>query len=62
MANSEIDKIMVSAIDKVHPDRGAGRWCDECDQHGSHHTDRHESLATFIREYYANLLVVDNSK
>jgi hypothetical protein len=24
-------------------DRSAGRWCQHCQQHGSHHTDRHDA-------------------
>lgn len=27
-------------------DRSAGRWCDECQQHGSHYTDRHVLVVT----------------
>lgn len=26
-------------------DRRAGRWCETCGQHGSHHTDRHGDFA-----------------
>ena len=26
-------------------DRSAGRWCAECRQHGSHHTDTHAEFA-----------------
>jgi hypothetical protein len=29
-------------------DRSAGRWCAECDQHGSHHTDRHPLFARVV--------------
>lgn len=25
-------------------DRAAGRYCDFCEQHGSHHTDKHEEI------------------
>lgn len=24
-------------------DRSAGRWCEVCQQHGGHHTDRHNN-------------------
>ena len=27
-------------------DRSAGRWCETCQQHGGHHTDRHQPLTT----------------
>lgn len=31
-------------IDAAFPDRSAGRWCARCEQHGSHHTARHDDL------------------
>lgn len=31
-------------------DRSAGRWCAECQQHGSHHTDKHAEFAPEPRE------------
>lgn len=32
----------------VDEDRSAGRWCEHCGQHGSHHTDKHDEYV----EYY----------
>lgn len=31
-------------------ERSAGRWCDHCDQHGLHHTDRHNEFALATRQ------------
>lgn len=30
--------------------RSAGRWCAECNQHGSHHTDKHAEFAPLPTE------------
>lgn len=32
------------AAPKAIEDRSAGRWCDVCQQHGSHHTDKHDEF------------------
>lgn len=32
-------------------DRSAGRWCDHCKQHGSHHTERHNEFTLAAREF-----------
>lgn len=37
-------------IDAAFPDRSAGRWCARCEQHGSHHTERHENFLAAARE------------
>ncbi|WP_422758803.1 hypothetical protein [Paenarthrobacter sp. C1] len=29
-------------------DRSAGRWCSECREHGSHHTDRHAEFVPVL--------------
>ena len=34
------------AINAVFTDRSAGRWCEQCRQHGSHHTERHDDFAS----------------
>lgn len=32
--------------------REAGRWCEACNQYGSHHTDKHEFfIAGLLRQY-----------
>lgn len=31
-------------------ERSAGRWCDHCEQNGSHHTDRHNEFAMAARQ------------
>lgn len=31
-------------------DRSAGRWCDACDQHGSHHSDQHDGFLSIARD------------
>lgn len=36
--------VSVTDMDK-HYDRSAGRWCDACGIHGSHHTDKHSEFA-----------------
>lgn len=36
-------------INRVY-DRSAGRWCDRCQQHGSHATDRHDEFAAGTAE------------
>lgn len=36
--------VSVADMDK-HYDRSAGRWCDACGIHGSHHTDKHNEFA-----------------
>lgn len=33
--------------------RSAGRWCEECKMHGSHHTDRHDEFAEGALEFAA---------
>ena len=30
-------------------DRSAGRWCEACDQHGSHHSDQHDGFISIAR-------------
>ena len=35
-----MSKVQVDLINKYYS-REAGRWCDECQQFGSHHTDKH---------------------
>jgi hypothetical protein len=36
-------------------DRSAGRWCAFCDQHGSHHTDRHALFFTIeVTTYWSS--------
>lgn len=37
-------KVSLEAMDKKF-DRSAGRWCDACKIHGSHHTDKHNEFA-----------------
>lgn len=37
-------------IDRSFPDRSAGRWCATCEQHGTHHTDKHEEFLAAARE------------
>ena len=32
-------------------DRSAGRWCDVCDAHGSHHTEKHNEFAAVARDF-----------
>lgn len=36
-------------INGVYTDRSAGRWCDTCDQHGTHHTDQHDGFLAAAR-------------
>jgi hypothetical protein len=39
-----VEQQVIDVIDGACPqghDRSAGRWCAECGQNGSHHTDRH---------------------
>lgn len=33
--------ILTAHPDRIEEDRSAGRWCDICQRHGGHHTDRH---------------------
>lgn len=46
--NDSVIEVSVEDMDK-HFDRSAGRYCEHCGIHGSHHTDRHNefAIATF---------------
>lgn len=43
MENSVVN-VSVEVMDK-HFDRSAGRYCEHCGIHGSHHTDKHNDFA-----------------
>lgn len=36
-------------INAASMDRSAGRWCDRCEQHGSHYTERHDEFLARAR-------------
>lgn len=43
----ELGTLNLEYMNKHFP-REAGRWCDTCNQHGSHYTDRHEEFAKIV--------------
>jgi hypothetical protein len=47
--------------DPAVADRSAGRWCDQCNEHGSHHSDRHALFFTVrVTAYYGSADPVDD--
>ena len=42
-----VDTVTSAEMDE-HFDRSAGRWCEHCGIHGSHHTDRHQLFVDFV--------------
>lgn len=46
MSNQSAERDEINAASM---DRSAGRWCDRCEQHGSHHTERHDEFLARAR-------------
>lgn len=47
------DFVSQDLMDKFF-DRSAGRWCDTCNMHGSHHTDKHDRFVKHVRSQSSN--------
>lgn len=43
--------VSLGEMNALFPDRSAGRWCEACQQNGTHHTDKHNDYAQAVHDY-----------